>query len=172
MLSVQFSRSVMSNSLRPRGLQYARLPHPSPTLLLYHDSNCCSSICKQNQGSHGSEEAFSFPSCIFQCLHIFVLLWSLCICACCNHTSWSQDGALSPGIHLLQNAEAADYKKCLRQEGQQEAVGLLSAVNYFHILLGSGQSSGSILKGLLGRKRYELSGIQQEVIFNFWRILM
>ena len=29
--SVQFSRSVMSNSLRPHGLQYARPPCPSPT---------------------------------------------------------------------------------------------------------------------------------------------
>ena len=30
-VSVQFSRSVMSNSLRPHGLQYARVPCPSPT---------------------------------------------------------------------------------------------------------------------------------------------
>ena len=29
--SVQFSCSVVSNSLRPRGLQHARLPCPSPT---------------------------------------------------------------------------------------------------------------------------------------------
>ena len=29
--SVQFSRSVMSDSLRPHGLQHARLPCPSPT---------------------------------------------------------------------------------------------------------------------------------------------
>ena len=29
--SVQFSRSVMSNSLRPHGLQHVRLPCPSPT---------------------------------------------------------------------------------------------------------------------------------------------
>ena len=29
--SVQFSRSVMSNSLRPHGLQHARPPCPSPT---------------------------------------------------------------------------------------------------------------------------------------------
>ena len=27
----QFSRSVMSDSLQPRGLQHARLPCPSPT---------------------------------------------------------------------------------------------------------------------------------------------
>ena len=38
---VQFSRSVMSNSLQPHGLQHARLPCPSPTPGVY--SNSCSS---------------------------------------------------------------------------------------------------------------------------------
>ena len=37
--SVQFSRSVMSNSLRRHGLQHARLPCPSPTPGVY--SNSC-----------------------------------------------------------------------------------------------------------------------------------
>ena len=37
--SVQFSRSVMSNSLRPHGLQHARIPCPSPTPQAY--SNSC-----------------------------------------------------------------------------------------------------------------------------------
>ena len=37
--SVQFSRSVMSNSLQPHGLQYARLPCPSPAPRV--DSNSC-----------------------------------------------------------------------------------------------------------------------------------
>ena len=39
MNSVQFSHSVMSNSLRPHGLQHARLPCPSPTTGAY--SNSC-----------------------------------------------------------------------------------------------------------------------------------
>ena len=38
--SVKFSHSVMSDSLRPHGLQYARLPCPSPTPRVY--SNSCS----------------------------------------------------------------------------------------------------------------------------------
>ena len=38
-LSVQFSRSVVSNSLRPHGLQHARPPCPSPTPGIY--SNSC-----------------------------------------------------------------------------------------------------------------------------------
>ena len=37
--SVQFSRSVMSNSLRPQGLQHTRRPCPSPTPGVY--SNSC-----------------------------------------------------------------------------------------------------------------------------------
>ena len=36
--SVQFSRSVMSTSLRPHGLQQARLPCPSPTPRAYLNS--------------------------------------------------------------------------------------------------------------------------------------
>ena len=40
-VSVQFSRSVVSNSLQPHGLQHARLPCPSPTLRAY--SNSCPS---------------------------------------------------------------------------------------------------------------------------------
>ena len=39
--SVQFRRSVVSDSLRPHGLQHARLPSPSPTPGAY--SNSCSS---------------------------------------------------------------------------------------------------------------------------------
>ena len=38
-ISVQFSLSVMSNSLRPHGLQHARLPCPSPISRAY--SNSC-----------------------------------------------------------------------------------------------------------------------------------
>ena len=37
--SVQFNRSVVSDSLRPRGLQHAKLPCPSPTPRVY--SNSC-----------------------------------------------------------------------------------------------------------------------------------
>ena len=39
--SVQFSRSVVSDSLRPHGLQHARLPCPTPTPRAY--SNSCPS---------------------------------------------------------------------------------------------------------------------------------
>ena len=42
-LKVQFSRSVMSNSLRPHGLQHARPPCPSPT------PGACSNSCPSSQ---------------------------------------------------------------------------------------------------------------------------
>ena len=43
--SVQFSRSVMSDSLRPHGLQHARLPCPSPTPRVYPNSRPLSRWC-------------------------------------------------------------------------------------------------------------------------------
>ena len=44
--SVQFSRSVMSNSLQPHGLQHARLPCPSPT------PGACSNSCPSSRWCH------------------------------------------------------------------------------------------------------------------------
>ena len=43
--SVQFSCSVMSDSLQPHGLQHARPPCPSPTPGVYSDSNPLSQWC-------------------------------------------------------------------------------------------------------------------------------
>ena len=45
--SVQFSRSVMSDSLRPHGLQHTRTPCPSPTPGVYSDS-CIESVMPSN----------------------------------------------------------------------------------------------------------------------------
>ena len=44
--SVQFNRSVVSNSLRPCGPQHARLPCPSPT------PRACSNSCPSNRWCH------------------------------------------------------------------------------------------------------------------------
>ena len=44
--SVQFSCSVMSNSLPPHGLQHTRLPCPSPTLGAYSNSRAWSRGCQ------------------------------------------------------------------------------------------------------------------------------
>ena len=57
--SVQFSRSVMSDSLRPHELQHARPPCPSPTLGVHPNS------CPSSQWCHPSisSSVVSFSSC-------------------------------------------------------------------------------------------------------------
>ena len=48
---VQFSLSVVSDSLRPHGLQYTRLPRPSPTPGAYSNSCPSSQSCHPNISS-------------------------------------------------------------------------------------------------------------------------
>ena len=60
--SVQFSCSVMSNSLQPHGLQHTRLPCPSPTL------GACSNSCPSSQCCHPTISLSVGP---FSCLHSF-----------------------------------------------------------------------------------------------------
>ena len=58
MISAQFSCSVMSDSLRPHGLQHARFPCPSPTPTAYSNS------CPSHQWCHPtiSSSVVSFSS--------------------------------------------------------------------------------------------------------------
>ena len=58
--SVQFSRSVVSNCLRPHGLQHARLPCPSPT------PKACSNSCPSSWWRHPtiSSSLVPFSSCL------------------------------------------------------------------------------------------------------------
>ena len=58
--SVQFSHSVMSNSLRPHGRQHARLPDPSPT------PGACSNSCPLRRCCHPiiSSSVVPFSSCL------------------------------------------------------------------------------------------------------------
>ena len=58
--SVQFSCSVVSDSLRPHGLQRARLPCPSPTSRAYSNS------CPSSWWCHPtiSFSVIPFPSCL------------------------------------------------------------------------------------------------------------
>ena len=57
--NVQFSHSVMSDSLRPHGLEHARLPCPSPT------PGACSNSCPSSQWCHQtiSSSVVPFSSC-------------------------------------------------------------------------------------------------------------
>ena len=57
---IQFSRSVMSNSLWPHGLQHTRLPCPSPF------SEVCSNSCPLSRWCHPtiSSSVIPFSSCL------------------------------------------------------------------------------------------------------------
>ena len=65
----QFSRSVMSDSLRLHGLQHASLPHPSPT------PRACSSSCPSNRLCH----PLLLPPSIFPSIRVFSKESVLCI---------------------------------------------------------------------------------------------
>ena len=68
MSSVQFSPSVMSNSLQPHGLQHARLPCPSPT------PRACSNSCPLSRWCHptiSSCRALLFPPLFFLSISVF-----------------------------------------------------------------------------------------------------
>ena len=60
--SVQFSRSVMSYSLRPNGLQHARLPCPSPTPGACSNSSPSSWWCHPTISSSVVPLSFCLPS--------------------------------------------------------------------------------------------------------------
>ena len=58
--SIQFSLSVVSDSLSPHGLQHTRLPCPSPT------PGACSNSCPSSQWCHPtiSSSVFPFSACL------------------------------------------------------------------------------------------------------------
>ena len=60
---IQFSRSVMSNSLPPHGLQHTRPPCPSPTPETYSNSCPLSRWCHPNISS----SVVPFSSCLQSC---------------------------------------------------------------------------------------------------------
>ena len=67
-VSVQFSCSVVSDSLRPHGLQHTRLPYPSPTPGVYSDS------CPLSWWCYPTISCSVVP---FSCLQSFPALGSL-----------------------------------------------------------------------------------------------
>ena len=60
MISVQFSRSVVYDSLQPHGLHHARPPHPSLTTRVYSNSTPLSQWCHPTNSS----SVVPFSSCI------------------------------------------------------------------------------------------------------------
>ena len=89
--SVQFSRSVVSNSLQPHGLQHAMLPCPSPTPGAYSNS------CPSSQWCHPTVSSSVIPilrlPSIFSSIRVFsnesvlYIMWS---------KNWSFSFSISP----------------------------------------------------------------------------
>jgi len=69
--SVQFSCSVMSNSMQPHGLQHTRPPCPSPTSRVYSNS------CPLSQWCHPtiSSSVVPFSSCLQSSQHDGLFKW-------------------------------------------------------------------------------------------------
>ena len=89
-LLLMFSCSVMSNSLRPHGLQYARFPSPSPT------PRACSNSCPLSQWCHPiilssvipfSSCLYSFPASVFSSELALHMIWP---------KYWSFSSSISP----------------------------------------------------------------------------
>ena len=68
MFSVQFSHTIMSNSLQPHALQHARLPCPSPT------PGACSNSCPLSWWCHPTISSSVIP--FSSCLQSFPASWS------------------------------------------------------------------------------------------------
>ena len=80
LLSIQFSRSVVSNSMLPSGLQHTGLPCPSPT------PGTCSNSCPLSRWCHPKHPLSCFryswslvPGCT--CSHVFVVSSQNCGCS-------------------------------------------------------------------------------------------
>ena len=74
--SVQFSRSVMSDSSQPQGLQHARPPCPSPTPRVYPNSSPLSQWC------HPTSHLCHFlllPPSVFPSIRVFSNESNLCM---------------------------------------------------------------------------------------------
>ena len=76
--SIQFSCSVVSDSLRPHGLQHTRLPCPSPTPGAYSDSCALSRWCHPTISSSVIHPLLLPPS-IFPSIRVFSNESVLCI---------------------------------------------------------------------------------------------
>ena len=87
--SVQFSHSVVSNSLRPHGLQHARPPCPSPT------PGACSNSCPPSQWCHptiSSCRPLLLPPLVFPSIRVFSNESVL-------HIRWPKHWSFSFSIH-------------------------------------------------------------------------
>ena len=90
--SVQFSRSVVSDSLRPYGLQHARPPCPPPTPRVYSNS------CPFSQWCHPTISSSVIP---FSCLQSFPALGSFQMSQFFTSGGQSIGVSTSVSVHLM-----------------------------------------------------------------------
>ena len=92
--SIQFSHSVVSNSLQPHGLQHTRPPYPSPTPRTY--SKSCSSSQWYHPTISSSHPVLllpsNFPSIrVFSSDSVLCIRWQKC---------WSFSCSMSPSVNI------------------------------------------------------------------------
>ena len=85
--SIQFSRSVVSDSLQPHGLQHAGIPCPSPTPRVYSNS------CPSSQWCHPTISSSIIP--VSSLLQLFLALGSF------PKSQFFQSGGQSIGVSAL-----------------------------------------------------------------------
>ena len=88
--SVQFSQSVMSDSLQPYGLQHSRLPCPSPT------PGACSNSCPSSQWCHPTISSSVVP--LFSCCQSFPASGSFPVSWLLASGGWSTKVSVSASV--------------------------------------------------------------------------
>ena len=93
LFTVEFSRSVVSDSLWRHGLQHARLPCPSPLLSVYKEIlNVQKHLSIEGRNGH-------FPGLPVGAPWVWCLLWKPALCGADSASTWQRSlGQLSPGI--------------------------------------------------------------------------
>ena len=116
MLLLLFSRSVVSDSLWPHGLQHARLPCPSPS------PRGCSSSCPLSQWCHPSisSSVVPFSSCLQSSLILIFIYLLLAVLGLQCHTSPSSCGELGQ-LELWCSGFSLRWLHLLRSTGSQGA---------------------------------------------------
>ena len=107
--SVQFSRSVVSDSLQPHELQHTRPPCLSPTPRVYPNSCPLSQWCHSTISNSGDGP---ISSCVCVCVYTFHSEW------CMEDKTFSDSFSLFPLIYL-RGGEFAWACMCVLSKGMQ-----------------------------------------------------
>ena len=152
----QFSRSVVSDSLRPHGLQPARPPCPSPTQGAYTNS------CPLSRWSIQPSHSLSSPSSIFPSIRIFPneavlrIRWPKYRSFSFNISpSNEHPGLISFRMDLLDLPEVQGALKSLLHHQRSKASILLHSafflVHLSHLYMTTGKTTALIRQAFVGK---------------------